>query len=118
MKFYYFHKQRTPSKNVVLLGSGESIELTLKKTKNQKRTSPVASTNPEQKAEKKRSMATGESPQNWGAVFRQNSMHTAKELSSKHSKDGETKKNINAKKSKTTVKQPVSIVNYIYFKFL
>ncbi|XP_071561988.1 uncharacterized protein [Temnothorax nylanderi] len=98
-----------PSKEIILLGQGDGIEVTVKKTKGQKRTSPVANFNSGQKAEKKRSTINdNKSPQNWGNIFReQNLLHMTKEQSTKHGKDREAKKNTSAKTQQSPVKHPV-----------
>ncbi|XP_071561990.1 uncharacterized protein [Temnothorax nylanderi] len=97
-----------PSKEIILLGQGDGIEVTVKKTKGQKRTSPVANFNSGQKAEKKRSTINdNKSPQNWGNIFReQNLLHMTKEQSTKHGKDREAKKNTSAKTQQSPVKHP------------
>ncbi|XP_024886397.1 uncharacterized protein LOC112463924 isoform X3 [Temnothorax curvispinosus] len=104
------HKQRVtmPSKEIILLGQGDSIEVTVKKTKGQKRTSPVANFNSEQKAEKKRSTINdNKSPQKWGNIFReQNLIHMTKEQSTKHDENREAKKNTSAKTQQSTGKHP------------
>ncbi|XP_024886394.1 uncharacterized protein LOC112463924 isoform X1 [Temnothorax curvispinosus] len=105
------HKQRVtmPSKEIILLGQGDSIEVTVKKTKGQKRTSPVANFNSEQKAEKKRSTINdNKSPQKWGNIFReQNLIHMTKEQSTKHDENREAKKNTSAKTQQSTGKHPM-----------
>ncbi|XP_077274133.1 uncharacterized protein LOC143903928 isoform X4 [Temnothorax americanus] len=103
------HKRVTmPSKEILLgvLGQGDGIEVTVKKTKGQKRTSPVANFNSGQKAEKERSTINdNKSPQNWGNIFgEQNLVHMTKERSTKHDKDREAKKNTSAKTQQSTAK--------------
>lgn len=122
MNFFYFYKQCvTPSKNLVLFGKNHVIEVIIKNNKGQKRTSPVASFSPEQKAEKKRSTTNDDKmPQDWGNILRQqNLLYMTKEQPFKHTEDRKAKKNINAKKQqKSTVKHPVSIIYHIYFKLI
>lgn len=104
-----------PSKEI-LLGQDHVIEVTVKKIKGQKRTSPTVSFSPGQKAfspEKKRSTTNDRDPPHWGNVFRrQNLLLMTKEQASKRSEDREAKKNINVKKQQ---KSTVSIINYIHF---
>ncbi|XP_011875660.1 PREDICTED: uncharacterized protein PFB0145c-like [Vollenhovia emeryi] len=104
------HVAKAPSEQVILLSPGDEIALAITRNKGKKRTSPVASFSPGQKAEKKRSTTNESEPpkQNWVNVLTHNSMPITKDKPSKRSEDRETIKNTNTKKQqKSTVKHPM-----------
>jgi len=101
-----------------MYGRDHVVKVTVNKTKGQKRTSPVTSHSPGQKAEKKRSTTNAnETSRRWGDIFtQQNLLHmTKEEQSSKHGEDRKAEKNINATtKKQNTIKHSVSFIYYIH----
>ncbi|RLU16278.1 hypothetical protein DMN91_012038 [Ooceraea biroi] len=105
------HKRVTvnASKEIVLLGQGDVVEVTVKrddKAKGQKRTSPTVSSGHGQKIDKKRSMINnGEAPQSWGRVFaKQNLLYMTQSssMSAKHREDKETRQNVGDKRQQAS----------------
>lgn len=124
MNFYYFQKQRDKisPKEVIQFGKDDMFKITIEKTREgQKRTSPIANLSSGQKVEKKRSATDNSEPQTWGDFFRQQTLWymSKKPCTCKCNEEREIKKNINVgKQQKSPVKSiPVSIINYMYFKF-
>lgn len=103
----------SPFTEIVLpMNQALTLELTVKETKEQERTSPAVNFSPGQKAEKKRSTTNDSKPPQWSNVFTQNLLRVTKEQSSKHNEDRKAKKNMNVKKQQ---KSMVSVISYIYF---